>query len=163
MIVRISNGPAAKLRKPKTTYLTGEPSSVSHPRWLPFTDKSAVGTARSLGERYGLRIIPGSTSFLVLPNNVSRSTAVGAVLHPGGPAHSPQMGRAPWMSAEVEVHAGQDLDFVLAVSSDEKLLRRLNEFDDAETCSTRGKGTDARWKLDPREVVGVLWQFVNVS
>ena len=43
----------------------------------------------SLGERYGLRIIPGKNSFLVLPNNVSRSTAVGAILHPGGPARSP--------------------------------------------------------------------------
>src|SRR5689334_12811931 len=33
----------------------------------------------SLGERFGLRIIPGRNSFLVIPNNVSRSTAVGAI------------------------------------------------------------------------------------
>jgi trehalose 6-phosphate synthase/phosphatase len=117
----------------------------------------------SLGERYGLRIIPGANSFLVLPNNVSRSTAVGAILHPGGPAHSPLAGRAAWMSPDPsEVDHPQDLDFVLAVSGDEKLLCRLNELDNAETCSTRGKGTDARWKLHPKEVMGALWQFVLV-
>ncbi|KAF9234548.1 hypothetical protein BU15DRAFT_78906 [Melanogaster broomeanus] len=46
----------------------------------------------SLGERYGLRIIPGANSFLILPNNISRSTAVGAILHSGGPTHSPWSG-----------------------------------------------------------------------
>ena len=35
----------------------------------------------SLGERYGLGIIPGASSFLVLPNNISRSSAVGAILN----------------------------------------------------------------------------------
>ena len=99
----------------------------------------------------------------MLPNNISRSTAVGAILQPGGPAHSPQMGRAPWMSDTGEVIPGHDLDFVLAISGDEKLLRRLNEFDAAETCSTRGKGTDARWRLDKTAVVGVLEQLVAVS
>ena len=34
-----------------------------------------------LGERYGLRIIPGANSSLVLPNSISRSTAAGAILH----------------------------------------------------------------------------------
>jgi len=117
----------------------------------------------SLGERYGLRIIPGANSFLVLPNNISRSTAVGAILHPGGPAHSPLTGRAAWMSSDTsEVDHPEGLDFVLAVSGDEKLLCRLNDFDNAETCSTRCKGTDARWKLHPTEAVGTLWQFANV-
>ncbi|KAG5636272.1 hypothetical protein H0H81_008558 [Sphagnurus paluster] len=113
----------------------------------------------SLGERYGLRIIPGKNSFLVLPNNVSRSTAVGAILHPGGPARSP-LSRS-WMSPDALDDGGtsgvKDLsDFVLVISGDEKLLRRLNEFDEAETCSTSGRGTDARWKLEPQAVVGVL-------
>ena len=39
-------------------------------------------------ERYGLPIIPDANSFLVLPNSISRSMAVGAILHPGGPAQS---------------------------------------------------------------------------
>ncbi|KAF9007082.1 glycosyltransferase family 20-domain-containing protein [Cyathus striatus] len=97
----------------------------------------------SLGERYGLRIIPGRNSFLVLPNNVSRSTAVGAILHPGGPARSNNAGRAAWI-------VGSDMDFLMAISSDEKLLRRLNEFD--------GRA-DARWKLGPVDAVKALEQF----
>lgn len=127
----------------------------------------------SLGERYGLRIIPGATSFLVLPNNISRSTAVGAILHPGGPAQSPRSGlSASWsgmMSGrggggeeDVDGH-GDETRGVFAVSGDEKLLRRLNELDNAETVSTSRKGTDAKWKLDPREVVSVLSQFAGVQ
>src|SRR5882757_998428 len=119
----------------------------------------------SLGERYGLRIIPGANSFLVLPNNISRSTAVGAILHPGGPARSPLNGQRAGRSNSVSslnsgwsLSAGtatpredhytfpftlgnstsggggsggnvsgfgsgaEDVDFLLAVSSDEKLL-----------------------------------------
>ncbi|KAF5367337.1 hypothetical protein D9615_010280 [Tricholomella constricta] len=122
----------------------------------------------SLGERYGLRIIPGKNSFLVLPNNVSRSTAVGAILHPGGPARSP-LSRS-WMSPDILDDGtgaaggpGGDLDFVLAVSGDEKLLRRLNDLDGAETCSTSGRGTDARWRLEPGMVVGVLRTLAGVG
>ena len=116
----------------------------------------------SLGERYGLRIIPGSTSFLVLPNNISRSTAVGAVLHPGGPSSS-----APpaWLAPPAEPgesESATEFDFVLAVGKDEKLMRRLNELDGAETCSTRANlGTDAKWRLDPSQVVPSLWRFVE--
>jgi len=52
--------------------------------------------------------------------------------------------------------AADEIDFLLALSSDEKLLTRLNEVDGAETVSTSGKGTDAKWKLEGEEVVGVL-------
>ncbi|KAF6749841.1 trehalose-phosphatase [Ephemerocybe angulata] len=136
----------------------------------------------SLGERFGLRIIPGKNSFLVLPNNVSRSTAVAALMHPGGPARSPFAGRAVWMGSEVgaEVFArgggyggsyrgigigggyggstgeggAEEAEFMLAISSDERLLRRLNEDDGAETVSTSGKGTDARWRMGYEDVRG---------
>ncbi|KAL4262681.1 glycosyltransferase 20 family protein [Pleurotus pulmonarius] len=117
----------------------------------------------SLGERYGLRIIPGNNSFLVLPNNISRSTAVGAILHPGGPSHSPLAAQAVWMSPDtMDDNAGLDLDCILAVSSDEKLLRRLNEFDNSETVSTSGKNTDAKWQLDAKIATKALWQLANV-
>ncbi|KAJ6604163.1 alpha,alpha-trehalose-phosphate synthase [Mycena vulgaris] len=117
----------------------------------------------SLGERYGLRIIPGDNSFLVLPNNVSRSTAVGAILHPGGPAQSP-LQRGGWMSPDGGEDMGHgDLDLILAVTSDEKLIRRLNEFDSAETVSTGGKATDARWKLDAGKVLETLGVFASVA
>lgn len=114
----------------------------------------------SLGERYGLRIIPGSNSFLVLPNNISRSTAVGAILHPGGPAHSPRSSSMPDLDVPVN-EGGGEAGFVFAVGGDEKLLRRLNELDNAETVSTRGKGTDAKWKLDAGDVWDVMWLFAN--
>ncbi|KAF9473941.1 hypothetical protein BDN70DRAFT_924896 [Pholiota conissans] len=150
----------------------------------------------SLGERYGLRIIPGRNSFLVLPNNVSRSTAVGAILHPGGPARShmhlhrgvpdsgsfsplAEMGSSNsfatllggggggegggygGMGSGDNAGAPHEIDFLLAVSSDEKLLRRLNEFDGAETVSTSGKGTDAKWRLESEDALGVLKGFVG--
>ncbi|KAG2135397.1 glycosyltransferase family 20 protein [Suillus bovinus] len=114
----------------------------------------------SLGERYGLRIIPGSNSFLVLPNNISRSTAVGAILHPGGPAHSPRSSSMPELDVPVN-GGGSEAGFVFAVGGDEKLLRRLNELDNAETVSTSGKGTDAKWKLDAGDVRDVMWLFAN--
>lgn len=116
-----------------------------------------------MGERYGLRIIPGANSFLVLPNNISRSTAVGAILHPGGPVHSPLAGRAAWMSPDAaEPGEIRDIDFVLALGSDEKLLRRLNELDTAETCSTGSKGTDAKWRMDAEQVMPTFSQFANI-
>ncbi|EMD35057.1 glycosyltransferase family 20 protein [Gelatoporia subvermispora B] len=115
----------------------------------------------SLGERYGLRIIPGANSFLVLPNNISRSTAVGAILHPGGPAHSLAV-QAPWVAPEsTEMENATDFDFVLTIGKDEKLMRRLNELDNAETISTGNKGTDAKWKLDPSEVLPALKRFAE--
>ncbi|RPD60848.1 hypothetical protein L227DRAFT_547270 [Lentinus tigrinus ALCF2SS1-6] len=118
----------------------------------------------SLGERYGLRIIPGSTSFLVLPNNISRSTAVGAILHPGGPARSPMARHAVWISPDsVESENATEFDFVFAVGKDEKLMRRLNELDNAETCSTSGKGTDAKWKLEQPQVVSSLWRLAEAK
>ncbi|KAF8903066.1 alpha,alpha-trehalose-phosphate synthase [Mucidula mucida] len=109
----------------------------------------------SLGERFGLRIIPGTDSFLVLPSNISRSTAVGAILHPGGPGNAPLTGRADFDS-------GDEWEFVLAVSSDEKLLRRLNELDSAETCSTSGKGTDAKWRVEKWQSVDLLKAFAGM-
>lgn len=42
---------------------------------------------------------------------------------------------------------------MLAIGLDEKLLRRLNEPDDAKAASTRRRGTDAKWTLDPRDVL----------
>lgn len=131
----------------------------------------------SLGERYGLRIIPGKSSFLVLPGNISRSTAVGAILQPGGPASSGGAVRSnqqvaspdyrsaydPTTSPMIAISAAasrvagsrglaNEVDFVLVISSDEPLLRRMNEIEGADaecvTVSTSERGTDARWKLD---------------
>jgi len=162
----------------------------------------------SLGERYGLRIIPGKNSFLVLPTNISRSTAVGAILNPGGPlSASPTVplsnaarrsstsssskttpsssplsksftklaGMKPWMPVALEDKEGGwgaaaggsgEVDFMMVVSADERLLRRVDEWEGAETVSVReegvGRGTDARWRVAPGEVGSVLEAFVGV-
>ncbi|KAF8963230.1 alpha,alpha-trehalose-phosphate synthase [Flammula alnicola] len=172
-------------------FWTGE--SLDHPdrQWAQRQAAEAQNHIfDSLGERYGLRIIPGRNSFLILPNNVSRSTAVGAILHPGGPARSHGSAHGSWMLPSSSGlsngsfspvgnddggyggfgHMGSgdgggthDTDFLLAISSDEKLLRRLNEFDGSETVSTSGKGTDAKWKLESEEAVGVLRSFASVN
>ena len=47
---------------------------------------------------YGLWIIPGANSSLVFLNNISRSTAEDAILHPGGPAQPPRSGLAGSLS-----------------------------------------------------------------
>ena len=121
---------------------------------------------RSLGERYGLRIIPGANSFLVIPNNISRPTAVGAVLHPGGPGRvSGSLTAASFTLEASDFDSPNGVDFILAIGTDEKLLRRLNEFDNAETCSTSSpdKGTDAKWRLQYEEVRGVLTQLASAA
>ncbi|KAK0472525.1 alpha,alpha-trehalose-phosphate synthase [Armillaria novae-zelandiae] len=145
-------------------FWTGDPTEESADRqWARRQAAEAQNHIfDSLGERYGLRIIPGANSFLVLPNNISRSTAVGAILHPGGPAHAPLSGRSAWTSNDLAMESGDDLEFVFAVSGDEKLLRRLNELDTAETCSTSGKGTDAKWQVDRSQVGELLKLFAGV-
>ena len=59
--------------------------------------------------------------------------------------------------------APNGVDFILAIGTDEKLLRRLNEFDNAETCSASSsdRGTDAKWRLNYGEVRGVLTQLAG--
>lgn len=101
----------------------------------------------------------------MLPNNISRSTAVGIILSPSGPVHSPITPRtAAFFAADSgDTVDTTDSDFVLAVGRDEKLLRRLNELDNAETCSTSNEGTDAKWKLEPSETLNALWKFANVA
>ena len=74
-------------------------------------------------------------------------------------------GMVNWSGGDVGDHhgaSGDETRGVFAVSGDEKLLRRLNELDDAETVSTSRKGTDAKWKLDPKEVMSVLSQLAGV-
>ncbi|GBE87033.1 Putative alpha,alpha-trehalose-phosphate synthase [UDP-forming] 100 kDa [Sparassis crispa] len=142
-----------------------EPDHLSDRQWARRQAAEAQNHIfDSLGERYGLRIIPGANSFLVLPNNISRSTAVGAILQPGGPAHAAPAPRPSWMTSETSETAGAgDVDFVLAVGKDEKLMRRLNELDCAETVSTGRRGTDAKWKLDPDNAVPALWRFAETK
>ena len=61
-----------------------------------------------------------------------------------------------------------DIDFVLAVSGDEKLLRRLGELEFAETVSITagdgtGKYTSARWRVEKKDVLDVLTRFTGAK
>lgn len=68
------------------------------------------------------------------------------------------------MSADaMDLEDGMNFDFVLAISKDEKLMRRLNDLDNAETCSTNSGGTDAKWKLKPENVMAALWRFAETK
>ena len=49
-----------------------------------------------------------------------------------------------------------DIDFVFALGKDERLLRRLNEMGDAETCTTGKAGTDAKWRVEKKDAGKVL-------
>ncbi|XP_006455649.1 hypothetical protein AGABI2DRAFT_121550 [Agaricus bisporus var. bisporus H97] len=163
-------------------YWTGDPREDSSDRqWARRQAAEAQNHIfDSLGERCGLRIIPGKSSFLVLPGNISRSTAVGSILQPGGPATSSAAVRSERKGSFLESYSfntlaspvisisnaalrvdearslGGEVDFVLVISSDEALLRRMNEIEgihaECVTVSTSKKGTDAHWKLDLDEV-----------
>lgn len=69
-----------------------------------------------------------------------------------------------WLAPEAtEPESTSDFDFVLAVSKDQKLMRRLNELENSETVSTSGAGTDAKWKLEPERVLSVLGKFAEAK
>lgn len=120
----------------------------------------------SLGEQYGLRLIPGQSSFLILPKNVSRSTAVGTILSPGGlPASQPGeiSSLLSPVSAPLSIPSSQAnheaFGAILYIGADEHLIRRLNELPNAQTCAASGRPTFARWRSDPAELGEVLSAF----
>ena len=77
--------------------------------------------------------------------------------------NSPATPRALWLSMDIDTDMETDIDFALAVSGDEKLLRRLNELDFSETVSTgeAGTGTDAKWKIESKDVITTLWHLAK--
>ena len=55
---------------------------------------------------------------------------------------------------------------MLTVSGDEKLLRRLSELEFAETVSTgdsSARYTAARWRVEKKDVLGVLTRFAGAK
>lgn len=88
----------------------------------------------------GLRIVPATRSFVVLPGNASRVQAVESIL------------------ASTK---DKPYDFVLAIGNDERLLARLNVIPAAETISTGTKSSDAKWKLERSNVFRLLRDFAS--
>ncbi|KAI6022074.1 glycosyltransferase family 20-domain-containing protein [Pisolithus marmoratus] len=124
------------------------PSSDSHYSDRSWARRQATEAQNhifdSLGERHGLGIIPGAGVGDADYDGWWSSTTVG---NGAGRTSGTTGGR---------VSSVGESTLVLGIGGDEKLLRWLNELDDAETVSTSRRGTDARWKLDPRDVLGVL-------
>lgn len=119
----------------------------------------------------GLRIVPGQSSFLLLPKYISRSTAVGAILSPPG-ASSPGLPTSPTVetstllspvSAPISISAALGPSArersILYIGADEHLIRRLNELPGAQTCAAGGRATFAHWRIDPAALEDVLAAF----
>jgi len=125
----------------------------------------------SLREKYSLRIIPGQSSFLLLPKNISRSTAVGTILSPHG-ASTPALPTSPTTDTSALLSPiGESISMstilgesgraksILYIGADEHLIRRLNELPGAETCAAGGRATFAHWRVDTAALGDVLAAF----
>lgn len=112
----------------------------------------------------GLRIIPATRSFLVLPSKASRSNAVDLILSstsdPNATLTSPRMSSPPVSLATgasiSHQPADSAFDFILAVGNDEKLLGRLNGITGSQTVSTSKRDSNARWSLERTKTVEEL-------
>lgn len=56
-----------------------------------------------------------------------------------------------------------EFGIILAFTSDEPLIRRLNGLEEAQTCTTSEKGSDAMWRLPAKEVLSALEKIVRGS
>ncbi|KAG9043488.1 hypothetical protein FS837_009481 [Tulasnella sp. UAMH 9824] len=112
----------------------------------------------SLGEKFGLRIVPATRSFLVLPQSASRQNAVELILRPEGPP-TPETINSP--SALTPNPSGETpFDFVMAIGNEERLLSRVNSVPNSVTVSTNLKNSNAKWRLEQK---GVLEQLENLA
>lgn len=122
----------------------------------------------SLGEKFGLRIIPATRSFLVLPSKASRSNAVDLILSsatdPYATLTSPRVAPPSIAAAGASISnqpPESAFDFILAVGNDEKLLGRLNDIAGSQTVSTSMRDSNAKWSLDRTKTVEELWAFLK--
>ncbi|KAG9012855.1 hypothetical protein FRB94_005001 [Tulasnella sp. JGI-2019a] len=101
----------------------------------------------SLGEKFGLRIVPATRSFLVLPRTASRLKAVDLILD----------------SSDSRLGTLQDgaFDYVLAIGNDEKLLGRINAIASSHTISTSMRNSDARWSMEKAKTTEALESLIG--
>lgn len=116
----------------------------------------------SLGERFSIRILHGSTRFNIMPKNVSRTSAVQYILSLDA------MGALPPPPTQ-DVGKGM-FSFVLQIGKDEHLISYLNQLDltfAPRTCTTTessGKpNSDASYHLAPgADVLAALEEIVDL-
>jgi trehalose 6-phosphate synthase/phosphatase len=66
-----------------------------------------------------------------------------------------------WFSP-TETGPSTEVDLLLSIGGDEKLLSRLNEVDNAETVTTSGKESDAKWRLAVPDVIPTLLRIADL-
>ena len=119
----------------------------------------------SIGERFSLRILVGVNSFVIMPKNVSRATAVQHIVGLDSMGMLPALAPA---TASVGSCAKNILDFALAISQDDALLRYVNQLDMTyvpRTCTTAASRTQsapqAAYQLAPgTDVVRALQDLI---
>lgn len=86
---------------------------------------------------------------------------------PAGTSHSgtlpPLTTNGTTTGTSGKVGGSSDFELILALTGDEPLIRRLNGLEEAQTCTTSGKGSDAMWRLPATDVLGALEKIVNVA
>lgn len=132
----------------------------------------------SLGERFSLRILHGVNSFVIMPKNVSRATAVQHIvgldsmgmLPAPAPAAHVTGSAAPPTASSAAAGPRNILDFVLAIGQDEALLRYINQLDMTyvpRTCTTASTRTNsapqAAYQLAPgQDVMRTLEDIIDL-
>ncbi|KAG8760617.1 hypothetical protein FRC14_002463 [Serendipita sp. 396] len=107
----------------------------------------------SLGERFGLRIIPSLSSFIILPKVVGRTSAVAAILNPEGIKAMDIRKTIPTAWPTPDMGETERFEYILAVGSDESLMNRLKRVKNAETIYTGlRKSGGSNWRCGPEAI-----------
>ncbi|KAG8835268.1 hypothetical protein FRC17_004575 [Serendipita sp. 399] len=107
----------------------------------------------SLGERFGLRIIPSPSSFIILPKVVGRTSAVAAILNPEGIRAMDIRKAIPTAWPTPDMGETERFEYILAISSDESLMSRLKRVKNAETIYTGlRKSGGSNWRCGPEGI-----------
>lgn len=119
----------------------------------------------SLGERFGLRIIPSFSSFIVMPKAVGRTAAVGAVLNASNASGSQEISAVAtniqkyayatstpaWPSPEMG--GTNRYELILAISGDSSLMSRLKKAENTVTIYTGvRKSGGSKWRCEPEDI-----------
>ncbi|KAG9014096.1 hypothetical protein FRB90_005579 [Tulasnella sp. 427] len=143
-------------------YWPGDPNDSE----LPWARRQAAEAQNhiwdSLGEKFGLRIVPATRSFLVLPQSASRQSAVESILRPEGAPKFENSELLASHSPNPQSPGELPFDFILAIGGEERLLNRLNALPHSVTVSTSlKKNSNAHWRLDRNDVVAQLENLAN--
>ncbi|KAL7411649.1 glycosyltransferase family 20-domain-containing protein [Mrakia frigida] len=117
-----------------------------------------------LCEKYKLQIYPGRDAFLVLPRQTTRSSAVASILSPHAPPPTSVV-PSPLPSALTS-----DYDFIVALTSDERLIQALNSLRSSQgdqaktkvhTITAGSRYSAAKWAAEVGNACSALKELVQ--